>query len=175
MRYIYDKAFVLRRVNFGDSDRYITLFSEEHGKIEVVAKGVRKITSRRAPSVELLNLIDFQAVRTSKNYILTETRLISSNEKLKRDLANIQKAFSMCELVDAVMPLGVRHSDVFVLMEKAVEHVSESNKNMAYFQAKLLTLLGFWDARTSFKNADHVANYVEQIIERKLKSASVFV
>ncbi len=93
MQYLKDKGFVLRRVNFGDSDRYITLFSENHGKVELVAKGVRKITPRRAAACELLNLVEFQSVRTAKNFILTEVRLIDSFEHLKRELSHIKKVF----------------------------------------------------------------------------------
>lgn len=174
MHYLKDTAFILRRVNFGDSDRYITLFTKNHGKIEVVAKGVRKITSRRASSVELLNLIEFQAIKSSKNYILTEVKLVSSYEGLKNQLTNIEKVFMMCELMDAIMPNGVVHEDVFDLLMRAADKICDDEKNMAYFQAKLLSLLGFWDGKTSFKNADHVTAYVEQIIERKLKSTDSF-
>ena len=174
MHYLKDKGFVLRRVNFGDSDRYITLFSENHGKVELVAKGVRKITSRRAAACELLNLVEFQSVRTAKNFILTEVRLIDSFEHLKRELSHIKKVFLMCELLDAVLPAGVRHPDVFDLIERASRKMNESEKNMAYFQAKLLSLLGFWDGRASFKNEAHVENFIEQVIERKLKTPTAF-
>jgi len=92
MRYLKDQGFVIRRINFGDSHRFITLFTKNNGKVEVVAKGVRKITSKRASSVELLNLIEFQSVHTSKNFILTEVKLLDSFENLKQDLKNMEKS-----------------------------------------------------------------------------------
>lgn len=174
MRYVKDKAFVLRRINFGDSDRYITLFTQNNGKIEVVAKGVRKISSRRAAACELLNLIEFQAVKTSKNLILTEVKLIDSFEHLKNELTNIKKVFLMCELLEAVLPVAVRHQEVFDLIERAAGKVHQDQKNMAYFQAKLLSELGFWDSSKSFKNEDHLQSYIEQVIERKLKTEDSF-
>ena len=91
MQFLKDRGFILKRVNFGDSDRYITIFTKNHGKIEVIAKGVRRITSRRASSVELLNLIEFQSVRSRKNYVLTEVKLIDSFEELKKELLHIKK------------------------------------------------------------------------------------
>ncbi len=174
MQYLKDKGFVLRRVNFGDSDRYITIFTKDHGKIEVVAKGVRKITSRRSSSVELLNLVDFQAVRSRKNFVLTEVKLINPFDTLKQELDGIQKAFLMCEIVDQIMPVGVAHDDVFDLMNRAACKMLENDKNMAYFQAKLLSLMGFWDGKTAFENSTHVQNVVEETIERKLKTYSSF-
>jgi len=174
MRYLKDKAFVLRRINFGDSDRFITLFSQNNGKIEVVAKGVRKINSRRSGSIELLNLIEFQAVRTPKSLILTEVKLINSFEHLKRELTNIKKVFLMCELLEAVLPQAVEHSEIFDLVERAAGVMDEPGKNMAYFQARLLSELGFWDHRKSFKDEAHLSSYIEQIIERKLKTEIAF-
>jgi DNA repair protein RecO (recombination protein O) len=174
MQYIRDRAFVLRRVNFGDSHRYITLFSQNNGKIEVVAKGVRKITSRRAASLEPLNLIEFQSVKSIKNSILTEVKLISSFNDLKKELSNIEKVFTICEIIDSIMPYGQKHKDVFELILSALEKIPSEPRTVTYFQAKLLSMLGFWDRATSFKNAGHVKYMVEQVIERKLKTEVVF-
>lgn len=174
MQFLRDRGFILRRINFGDSDRYITIFTKNHGKIEVMARGVRKITSRRSSAVELLNLIEFQSVRSHKNYILTEVKLIDSFEELKREIIHIKKVFLMCELIDAVLPQGARHPDVFDLIDRASRKIVDNERNILYFQAKLLTLLGFWDGQVAFKNRDHLDQYTEQIIERKLKTRNVF-
>ncbi len=174
MYYLKDRGFILKRVNFGDSDRYITIFTKNNGKIEVVAKGVRKITSKRASSIELLNLIDFQTVKSSKNYVLTEVALISNFDYLKNNLTDMGQVFSTCELMNAIMPYGEKHEEVFYLLERFAAKMSENRRNMAYFQAKLLSLLGFWDGKTSFKDEVHVQTVVEQIIERKLKAPGIF-
>lgn len=174
MQFLKDQGFILKRINFGDSDRYITIFTRYHGKIEVVAKGVRKITSRRAGAVELLNLVEFQSVRSHRNYVLTEVKLIDSYDELKKEITHIKKVFLMCELIDAVLPKEQRHPDIFDLIERAARKIAEDEKNILYFQAKLLTLLGFWDQKYAFKNEAHLDQYTEQIIERKLKSRHIF-
>lgn len=173
MQFLKDHGFILKRINFGDSDRYITIFTKNHGKIEVVAKGVRKITSRRASSVELLNLIEFHAVRPHKNYVLTEVKLIDSFDELKRDLKNIEKAFTMCELISAIMPFHQKHVEVFSLIERALSQM-QNEKTLIYFQAKLLSILGYWDHKFAFRNEDHVDRYIEQILERKLRTKNIF-
>ncbi len=174
MRFLRDKAFVIRRINFGESDRYIILFSKNHGKIEVVARGVRKINSRRGASIELLNLIEFQAVKGARNHVLTEVALINQFNELKKELKHIEKVFLMCELIDATMPIGQKHPDIFELMNKALARALEDERTMVYFQAKLLTLLGFWDGKSSFRDEDHVRERIEYVIERKLKTRNIF-
>jgi len=48
------EGIIIKRKNFGEADRILTIFTKNKGKISIVAKGVRKINSRRAPHIELL-------------------------------------------------------------------------------------------------------------------------
>lgn len=177
MRYLTDVGFVLKRVNFSESDRYITIFSKYHGKIEVVARGVRKITSRRASHVEMLNLIEFQSVKGHKNYILTEAVLINPYSSLKQDLKCIEKVFLLCELINLLCPPHEVHSEVFMLLEnllRKIEIQQLENVNFVAFQQKLLMLLGFWDGKKEFSDEGQVRYFIEQIIEKKLKTKTFF-
>lgn len=175
MQFLKDLGFIVKRTNFGESDRYITIFTKSHGKAEVVAKGVRKLTSRRASSIELLNLVRFQAVRTSKNYILTEVELISSYESLKNNLSNVQILFLLCELIDKLCPLGQKHDDVFDLIKTTLTRVkTEQEPAVSDFQKNMLSILGFWDGRKEFHDDDDIRQFIESIIERKIKTKNFF-
>ncbi|MFN2162508.1 MAG: DNA repair protein RecO, partial [Candidatus Promineifilaceae bacterium] len=47
------EAIVLKRSDFGEADRLLTLYSKEFGKIRAIAKGARKPQSRKTGHVEL--------------------------------------------------------------------------------------------------------------------------
>ena len=47
------EAIVLKRTDFGEADRLLTLYSREKGKIKAIAKGARKPQSRKTGHVEL--------------------------------------------------------------------------------------------------------------------------
>ncbi|MEX1998007.1 MAG: DNA repair protein RecO [Candidatus Andersenbacteria bacterium] len=47
-------ALILARKNSGEADRFLTLFTRDYGLLRVVAKGVRKIPSRRGGHLEPL-------------------------------------------------------------------------------------------------------------------------
>ena len=176
MRHLKDSGFVIKRINFFDSDRFITFFTRNYGKIEVLARGVRKITSRRSSHIELLNLVNFQSVKTKKNYVLCEIEVIDSFFDLKEDYAKIGAIFLICELVDKLCPLGVGHEDIFVLIKNTVEKLKSEEVSfvMFNFQVKLLTALGFWDERRKFKNAWEIDHYIENLTEKKLKTKNFF-
>ena len=49
------EGIILKRINFGEADRILTSYTKHFGKISLLAKGVRKITSRKGGNIELFN------------------------------------------------------------------------------------------------------------------------
>lgn len=176
MRFLKDAGFVVKRTNFGDADRYLTIFTKHHGKIEVVAKGVRKITSRRAPHIELLNKITFQAAKGPRNLVLTEVETLATFEFAKNSLERIGALFLVCELVDKLCPIGQPHEDVFELIDSTLGQIEhhESRKTMFDFQLQMISLLGFWDKRRAFPDEVSLKNFIENLLEAKIKTRTVF-
>ena len=170
MIYLKDTGFVVRRVNLGEADRFVTIFTRNNGKIEVLAKGVRKITSRRASQMELLNLINFNSVKTSKNFILTEVDLLNSFEKSRRTLEECQTFFLICELIDNLCPFGQVNEELFELVGEYLDAGKFTDDNLLSFETKILMTLGYWNIEKKFKNEKEITNYIESIIEKKIKS-----
>lgn len=178
MRYLKDSGFVVKRTNFGEHDRYVTFFTRNNGKIEVLAKGVRKITSKRLSHLELMNNLRFQAVKGAKNYVLAEVEMISSYDSLRRSLQNCKQLFFISELIENLCPINQTNESVYLLLNDTLKTFLE-DKNFSEslrikFQTKLLSLLGYWDNGRVFKNESDILNYVESIIERRLKTNTYF-
>ena len=53
MNNIVDEAIVLKRIEYGEADRILTVLTKNHGKISVIAKGVRKPKSKLAGGIEI--------------------------------------------------------------------------------------------------------------------------
>jgi DNA repair protein RecO (recombination protein O) len=170
MTYLNDTGFVVKRVNLGEADRFITLFTQNNGKVEVLAKGVRKITSRHSSHIELLNLVRFQSVRTAKNFILTEIELINSYEGRKDTLKQCEVAFLVCELVNALCPYGQTNIELFSLVGKFLKEGESHDEALVQFETEVLSTLGYWNTSKKFNAERDVRTYIESIIERKLKS-----
>jgi DNA repair protein RecO (recombination protein O) len=177
MIHLKDAGFVIRRTNISDSDRFITLYTQHNGKVEVLAKGVRRINSRRAPHVELLNLIKFQAVKTRKNFILTDIEGINTNTRLKQDYEKVGTVFLLCELINKLCPEGLKHEDIFFLLKDTIEKIGNTDDftSLLYdFQVRLLTILGFWDPSRKLSNQADIDRYIENVMERKIRTKLFF-
>lgn len=170
MRYLNDTGFVVKRVNLGEADRFVTILTQNNGKVEVLAKGVRKITSRRASHIELLNLVRFNSVKTSKNFILTEIDLINSFENKKETLHQFEIMFLLCELIDNLCPYGQHNFEVYSSMNDFLQKGDFTDEALMKFETDILIHLGYWNYGRKFTNEKEVRTFIESLIERKIKS-----
>ena len=174
MRHIKDEAIVIRRKNYGEADRLLTLFTKRNGKITAKAAGVRKIQSRRSSHIELLNHAQLALYKGRGMPVLTEVMTIESYSAIKDDLMKVGFAYHICELVDGLCPENQENPAVFDLLTETLSRLTSGNDIVAAiheFEVELLSNLGYW-------NKDH-ANvdthlYIENILERRLKSKTIF-
>ncbi|MBI2335113.1 DNA repair protein RecO [Candidatus Daviesbacteria bacterium] len=139
------EGIILKRRNFGEADRILTVFSLHRGKITVLAKGVRRITSRRAGNVELLNRV-VMYLHPGKNFlILTEATSHDTFSKLKEDLTLSTYAFHILELVDKLTAENQENRDLYFHLVEVLQRLVRNPRQILIraFEAKILSNLGF--------------------------------
>jgi len=139
------EGVILKRRDFGEADRILTVFTLLKGKISVVAKGIRRITSRRAGNVELLNRVILYLYQGKGMPILTEAESIQTFPKLKADLTLSTVAYHIIELVDK---LTAESQESRILYEHLVQVLKRLERKprqilIRAFEAKILANLGF--------------------------------
>lgn len=139
------EGIILKRKNFGEADRMITILTERLGKISVVARGVRRITSRRAGNVEVLNRVKLQLFK-AKGYTLIEAESIETFTKLKENLVLSTVAFHIIELVDRLLMEDQENPQIFAITLGALKQMEENPRQIILraFEVKIMSLLGFF-------------------------------
>jgi DNA repair protein RecO (recombination protein O) len=167
------EGFVLSRKNYGEGDRILILFTKDFGKISVMAKGVRKLTSKKRGGIEMFSQIKFSAVKGKSLDILTEVQVINSLDNLKKDLRKISVAYYFCEVTSKVTREDERQIHVYELLEKYFNKLDTSRNIKVLrlsFVKDLLQATGFWPENTVMDDPDKV---LEGIIERKINSSRI--
>lgn len=139
------EGLILKRSNFGEADRVLTVLTDRYGKISVIAKGVRKITSRRSGNVELLNRVKLHLFK-AKNYNLNEAESLETFPNIKKNLTLSTTAFHVIELVDRLTPEDQKNPRLYHLTLAALQ-ILEKNPRQIFiraFEVKILAILGFW-------------------------------
>ncbi len=172
MRSFRAEGIVIKRSNYSEADRIVTIFTKRSGKIKVKAAGVRRIASKRSPHIEPLNYCIFGLYQGKGMPVLTEVESKESFPLLKKDLKRIGFAYHVCELIDGLCAENQENPEVFMLLGRTLRKLSkeEDLQLVIYeFELELLRLLGFHTQSDSKVKVD-TQNLIESILERSLKT-----
>ena len=181
MRTYKTEGIILKRLDYGEADRIITLFTKHYGKLRVLAKGVRRLTSRKSGSLELFNQARIFVDERKGLGIVTEVELVNSFKSWRKDLKKVALAYQFCELVDKLTPEKMENEKVYKLLREALFNLSQvtsyespasaeasAGKQVTSYELSLLEFLGFWPKGKPV-NID-LERYIESLIEKKLKT-----
>lgn len=123
--YFCDTAIVLRQRPLRDSDRIVTLFTSNYGRLEINFKSVRKQKAKLRPLSETFVLGDyrFYAKNGSALAVCTGGKVISVFPSIRSDSQKIFSAFYMCELMLNLTPVNQPSRQKFLLLKNALEYL----------------------------------------------------
>ncbi|HEY0865775.1 MAG TPA: DNA repair protein RecO [Fimbriimonas sp.] len=139
-------AIVLRRRDAGESDRRLTILSEEMGKLDVVAKGARKAASRLAGSSDPLSVAVMNLAEGKLNRFVTQAQPVTSFPGLRSDYDRLQFGLALCELCAAVLPIEQPVPEAYELLLKSLAMLEVHQKPivaLVWAQVHLLSVSGF--------------------------------
>lgn len=168
------EAIILKRRNVGETDRILTVFTKEYGKLRVIAKGIRRITSRRAPHLEVFSRVTIMLHRGKNLDIVTEADMIEGYQELRKNLTLVNGCYYCCELVDLLLPEKQEHRDVYALFSQALAAFNrrgdiDVNHSCEQFGLSLLRALGFLPVNRQLSPAQ-IQPFIESITERRLRT-----
>ena len=211
MRSFRTEGIIIKRRNFGEADRILTVMTRDYGKLQIKAAGVRKITSRRSAHIELLNHTVLHLYKGHTFSVLTEAKVLDDFAHVKEHFDKVGFAYHLCELVDGLCPENQENRNVFFLLQNTLRKLSQQedislpqysyataeiddytlgtfgigvsdapqishqqNGFLEQFEVSLLSELGYWNRQDALTKRFDTHDMIEQILERKLKSRSIF-
>lgn len=145
-RSIRAEAVVLRHTNFGEADRMLTLYTREYGKIRAVAKGVRKIKSRKSGHLEPFTRLVLQLARGHDLYIVTQAETQDAFLHIRDDLELTSYAAMLIEMLDRFTFEAEENRLLFQLVIEALTRLNQSESPficVSYYQIHVLEALGY--------------------------------
>lgn len=145
-------AVVLRRRDYGDADRVLVVYTPNHGKQELIAHGVRKVTSRKAGHLESFSHASLLVAEGRTWGVITEANTVESYRHIREDLDQIGRAAYICELVDRFTEVDDENRDVWDLLTGALRMLDNLDSHtpsfdphllLRWFELHLLALVGF--------------------------------
>lgn len=167
------EGIVLARRNYSEADRIVIVYSKGYGKLGLIAKGVRRIKSRKGGSLEVFSYIRFSAARGKNLDILTETEIITSFPQIRKNLKKVSVAYYFIEVVGRLTHEEEKNELLFSLLLKylkSLQKEEELKKLRTRFVKDIIVLLGYWPRNKKLDNPDQI---LEEITERSINSLGV--
>lgn len=137
-------AIVLSRRDMGEADRLLTLFTREQGILRVVAKGVRKIPSRRGGHSEPLTQVVALISGADAYRWLVFVEPFNEYRALHQNPTAVQQVELLGKLVVALLQPEQAYPELFDALAYACEHVALLPSSKRYL---LEVAIGFYVLR----------------------------
>jgi DNA repair protein RecO (recombination protein O) len=141
------EAIILRRQDFKEYDRLVTLFTPERGKFTVIAKGVRKPTGRNTGHVELFTRARMLISLGRDLSTLSQSEMTDSFLPLREDLERSAYAYHIVELLDRFTEPEEVHIELYDLLLDTLFRIAERPADLRviarHYELQLLALVGF--------------------------------
>ena len=128
-------ALVLRRADYSDYDRMVTLFSPRLGRIDAIARGCRRPKSPLLNACEPFTSGEFQLYQRGERFTLEQCQISESFFELRMDYDRLTHGVYWLKLLEAAVMPDVPMEDLFLITLRALAHL-----NYSQLPAELLTM-----------------------------------
>jgi DNA repair protein RecO (recombination protein O) len=140
------EAVVLRHADWGEADRLLTLYTREAGKVRALAKGARKVRSRKAGHLEPFTHVRLLLATGRDLLIVTQADTVDAHLPLRADLERTGYAAYVVELLDRFVYEEGEHPSLFRLLTQTLTRLDSEPDvwpAVRYYEMRLLDELGF--------------------------------
>lgn len=139
-------AIVLKHYDYGEADRILTIYTRERGKLKVMAKGVRKVRSRKGGHLEPFMHVSLLLAKARNWDIISQAEAQNAYGNLRENLEMIGYASYAVELIDKFTYEEEENAPVFTLLNHTLARLNRGDDPllvMRYYEIRLLDVMGF--------------------------------
>lgn len=140
------EGLVLQHREFGEADRLLIVLTPRLGQLRLLAKGARKLTSKKAGHVEPLTHVNLLVARGQSLDIVSQAETVEAYRRLHTDLDRLSLACYVAELMASFTEEGEENPDLFQLVLETLARLETSNDGplvVRHFELAALRFLGY--------------------------------
>ncbi len=121
------EAVILRKVDYGEADRVMTLFTLERGKVPAIAKSVRKARSRMSGQLDVFAHGRMMLAEGRNMDVITQFQRLTDTTALAEDLVRSASAAIVVEVADKMLEERHAQPELFRMVAAALSHLSDGS------------------------------------------------
>jgi len=141
------RGIIIGKRDFGEADKLLIVFTEELGKIQVKAKGLKRALAKMAGHLEMFNYVELELIKGKSFFIVIGAQSIDSFSEIKEDFEKMGIYYYICEIMDKILEEGVRHKNTFGFLLGILNNLKKNGTSSIlltiFFELNVLSYLGF--------------------------------
>lgn len=140
------EAIVLARMDLGEADRIVTIYSRQHGKLRVIAKGARRPMSRLGPHLEYFSRARLMLARGRDLDVVTGAETEDAHLAIRDDLDALGHASHMVEILARLTEDRQENRAIFELLDRSLRLLADGVDAFhvtRHYELMLLNMLGY--------------------------------
>ena len=142
------EAIVLHTLDYGESDRIVSFYTVEFGKVKGIAKGARRSTKRFANTLEPFSRLQLLFSRRHPEGLafVEAGSVVNHYPRIREDLKKTLYASYMVDITDQFTLENKTNAELFHLLDDFLELInrgSVSEDIVRFFEMRLLRLVGY--------------------------------
>lgn len=151
-------GLVIKKEDRGEADQLFTVYTKDFGKVEILARSVRKISSKLRAGAEIFYLSELEFIQGKGYKTLTDAIVIEKFKNLRQDLNKLKTAYQIADVADDF--LGAPESDkrIWELLTDVFKKINDQKTTAGkltaiYYQFlfNFISLLGYGLKPADFK------------------------
>jgi len=144
------QGFILKTEDRGEANQILTIFTKDFGKLEILAKAIRKIKSKLRGGTREFCLSEIEFIQGKTYKTLTDASLIENFNNLRKDLRRLKIAYQIAELLDNLIKGQEKDEKIWDLLNEIFEKLNNPQLPITscqllyyYFLWNFLSILGY--------------------------------
>lgn len=137
------EGIVIRSMDYGESNKIVTLLTKSQGKVGVLIRGAKKVRSRHSSLAQLFTYGEFSYFRTKGLGTLNHGEIIQSHHDLREDLDLSAHAAYAVELTDRTLQEDEPGNYYFEQLNAYLEALSDKKDTAIVTQLYEMRVLDF--------------------------------
>jgi DNA repair protein RecO (recombination protein O) len=138
-----DDAIILKTHKLSESDKIVTCFTKNHGKVKAVARGARRTNSSYGAKVDNFTEIKATFAKGKSLDTITQSRIHKSYfDIISKQYEKFVSISLICNFTDQIISeLYIKEKEVFYLLQKFIKYIVENDHEKIATDIYLLQFL----------------------------------
>jgi DNA repair protein RecO (recombination protein O) len=163
-------GFVFKKEDKGEADQVFKIFTKDFGRIEVLGKGIRKISSKLRSQIEIFYLSEIEFVQGKIHKRLTDALLIEKFKNLRKSFKKLSIAYQISEVLDRLIKGEEKDERIWNLILETFKNLN--NPNLPFAICNLQYYYFFWNLVSFLGQRPEL--YLCCICQKRLKPGKIY-